>query len=53
MSKIYQYLVNIGDNDHIKVYARNFRGVEWLIDKSKEFDKSMINSITRGEIKKP
>lgn len=51
MSKIYQYLVNIGDNDHIKVYARNLTEVEELIGKSREFNKAMINSVTRGEIK--
>jgi len=48
MSKLYRYRVNLGDNDHGKVYAHNLAGVEEVVE-SLGFDKSMINSVTREE----
>ena len=55
MSKIYRYLVNVGDNDHLEVYARDLTDLEKIVDSKgflNGFDRFMINSVTRGEIKK-
>ena len=53
MSKIYLYLVNVGDNDHLKIYARNLAEVEEIVDSGGQFDRSMINSVARKEISPP
>ena len=47
MRTIYQYRVNVGDNDHLTIYACDLRAVEEIVDARTGFSKDMINSVTR------